>query len=70
MANKVDSDTIANNPMTGVGILSGFGTPEHPPEYNLKQPDKANKQDKGSKQKANLDSIMELEEIESGKPDY
>ena len=62
MGNKVDSETIANKPMTGVGILSGFGTPDNPPDYNL------NRSDKKSKQDTSLDKIMELEVIESGKP--
>lgn len=61
MGNKVNSETIANRPMTGVGLLSGFGVPDQPPEYNLDRSEQETKRD------TDLDKIMELEEIESGK---
>ncbi|WP_165613665.1 hypothetical protein [Desulfotruncus arcticus] len=47
--------------MTGVGLLSGFGVPDQPPEYNLDRSEQETKRD------TDLDKIMELEEIESGK---
>ncbi|MCL5935357.1 MAG: hypothetical protein M1543_02555 [Firmicutes bacterium] len=40
MKKKITPESYTKNPLTGVGVLSGFGTPENPPDYNLEEVDK------------------------------
>lgn len=35
MKRKITPEAFTNTPSTGVGILSGFGTPDNPPDYGL-----------------------------------
>lgn len=35
MKKKMTPESYARDPMAGVGVFSGFGTPENPPRYNL-----------------------------------
>lgn len=35
MADKIKPQSYIDYPMTGVGLLSGFGAPDNPPEYRL-----------------------------------
>lgn len=37
MKKKLSPESYTDNPSTGVGILSGFGNPDSPPDYNLKK---------------------------------
>lgn len=38
---KMSPQSYANGPLTGVGLLSGFGAPDDPPRYDLKEEKKA-----------------------------
>ena len=35
MKKKITPEDYTKRPLIGVGLLSGFGTPHNPPEYNL-----------------------------------
>lgn len=41
MRKKLTPESLTNSPLTGVGLMSGFGTPKEPPGYNLEGHEKS-----------------------------
>lgn len=41
MKKKLSPQSFTDSPLAGVGLLSGFGTPDNPPGYGLEKEKKA-----------------------------